>query len=158
MENYVREILYGYPLLKTVGKDYEIHIRNKALLGSNEDGLRLAEYLAGEILQMDKLESLQGIVKGVLDKLTEEERVLIEGRYFGKRKKLRDFLERRIQSGRGVWSARTYARRLHAAEKKASVFLFCAGLTEERYLQEFATTDIFVKVRKKMEKQGAGTR
>ena len=101
MENYVREILYGYPLLKTVGEDYEIHIRNKALLshGVHVDGLRLAEYLAGEILTMDKLEGLKSVVKGALDKLSDEERILIEGRYFGKRKKLRDFLKRRTLEG-----------------------------------------------------------
>ena len=156
MENYVREILYGYPLLKTVGKDYEIHIRNKALLGSNADGLRLAEYLAGEILQMDKLETLQGIVKGALDRLTEEERILIEGRYFGKRKKLRDFLKRRAESGQAVWSPRTYARRQQAAESKVCALLFCAGITKDRYLQEFATTDIFKKVRQYWESKGAG--
>ena len=158
MENYVREILYGYPLLKTVGKDYEIHIRNKALLGSNVDGLRLAEYLAGEILQMDKLEGLQATVKGALDKLTEEERILIEGRYFGKRKQLRDFLKRRVQSGQRVWSARTCARRQQVAENKMCELLFCAGITQERYLRDFAATDIFVKVRKHLEKKGAGTR
>lgn len=141
-----------------MGKDYEIHIRNKALLGSNEDGLRLAEYLAGEIMQMDKLENLQDIVKGALDKLTEEERVLIEGRYFGRRKKLRDFLERRVQSGQRLWSQRTYARRQQAAENKMCALLFCAGLTSERYLRDFSQTDIFIKVRKKMEKQEAGTR
>jgi hypothetical protein len=158
LENYVREILYGYPLLKTVGKDYEIHIRNKALLGSNTDGLRLAEYLAGEILQMDKLENLQGIVKEVLDKLTGEERILIEGRYFGKRRKLRDFLKRRVEGGQEVWSPRTYARRQQAAENKVCALLFCAGITQERYLRDYSTTDIFVKVRKRLEMKGAGTR
>lgn len=153
MENYVKEILYGYPLLKTVGEDYEIHIRNKALLshGSHVDGMRLAEYLAGEILMMDKLEALKATVKAVLDKLTEEERILIEGRFFGKRKKLRDFLERRAYDGQAVWSKRKFFRRQNAAEKKVGALLFCAGITEEKYLRDFARTDIFEKVRKKME-------
>lgn len=153
MENYVREILYGYPLLKTVGEDYEIHIRNKALLshGVHVDGLRLAEYLAGEILTMDKLEGLKSVVKGALDKLSDEERILIEGRYFGKRKKLRDFLKRRTLEGQAPWSQRKFTRRQNAAEKKVSVLLFCAGITQEKYLRDFASMDIFVKVRERME-------
>ena len=139
MENYVREILYGYPLLKTVGEDYEIHIRNKALLshGVHVDGMRLAEYLAGEILTMDKL--------------SDEERILIEGRYFGKRKKLRDFLKRRTLEGQAPWSQRKFTRRQNAAERKVSVLLFCAGITQEKYLRDFASMDIFVKVRERME-------
>ena len=153
MENYVREILYGYPLLKTVGEDYEIHIRNKALLshGVHVDGLRLAEYLAGEILTMDKLEGLKSVVKGALDKLSDEERILIEGRYFGNRKKLRDFLKRRTLEGQAPWSHRKFTRRQNAAERKVSVLLFCAGITQEKYLRDFASMDIFVKVRERME-------
>ncbi|MBP3422500.1 MAG: hypothetical protein J6K86_01910, partial [Clostridia bacterium] len=54
LKNYVKIILYAYPLLKTVEKDYEEHIGNKALL--SYDGRwtaeQTAEYIAGEILEM----------------------------------------------------------------------------------------------------------
>ena len=51
LENYAKTILFAYPLLKTVEKDYEEHIRNKALLSFNgrTTALALAEYLAQDL-------------------------------------------------------------------------------------------------------------
>ena len=75
MENYVKEILFGYPLLKTIEEDYALHIKNKAVLSHNcaTSAEKLAEYLAGEILAMRSLENLKRIVGNVLDKLSLEE-------------------------------------------------------------------------------------
>ncbi len=151
MENYVKEILFGYPLLRTIEEDYELHIKNKAVLSHNcaTSAEKLAEYLAGEILAMRSLENLKRTVESVLDKLSIEERTLIEIRYFGRRKKMRGFLKRRgLASGQeGLeWSETTYFRRQRAVGNKVSALLSFAGITEEKYLAEYANTDIFKKI------------
>lgn len=151
MENYVKEILFGYPLLETVGEDYEIHIRNKAVLSHNSELTteKLAEYLASEIIAMRRLEGLKSEVEKILDKLSEEERTLLEIRYFGRRKKIRGFLKRRGCEGEdreGKWSETTYFRRQKALGEKVAAMLYFAGITEEKYLAEYARTDIFRKI------------
>ncbi len=146
MENYVKEILFGYPLLKTVGRDYEIHIRNKAVLSHFCAAEPLAEYLAGEIISMHNLEALRGTVENVLGKLSAEERALVEIRYFGKRKKIRSFLKKRAEKCGEVWSEAKYFRRQRAVGEKVAALLLFAGVTEERYLKEFSKTDIFKKI------------
>lgn len=151
MENYVKEILFGYPLLKTIEEDYALHIKNKAVLSHNcaTSAEKLAEYLAGEILAMRSLENLKRIVENVLDKLSLEERTLIEIRYFGRRKKMRGFLKRRglSEQEEGLdWSETTYFRRQRAVGNKVAALLCCAGITEEKYLAEYAQTDIFKKI------------
>ena len=104
MENYLKTVLYAYPLLKTVGEDYAEHIRNKAVLSYNsslktED---LAEYLAKEILRKNNLLWLRGAIEGVLAKLDDTERALIAARYFGKKKIPLH------KAGEQEWSDRTY--------------------------------------------------
>lgn len=151
MENYVKEILFGYPLLRTVEEDYELHIRNKAVLShtSGASTEQLAEYLANEIIAMRSLETLKGEVERVLDKLSEEERTLIEIRYFGRRKKMRGFLKKRVCKGEspsGKWSETTYFRRQRALGEKVAAMLYFAGITKEKYLAEYAQTEIFKKI------------
>lgn len=152
MENYAKVVLYAYPLLKTVGEDYEEHIRNKALLSydSPMTAERLAEYIAGEILCMDKLEWLKATVEQVLDKLDEVERTLLAIRYFGKRKTIRRFLPlRRATNGEkreNAWSEGKYFRRQRRLAEKVGAMLKSAGVTKEVYDRDFAALDIFRKI------------
>lgn len=149
LENYVKEVLYAYPLLKSVRKDYEDHIRNRAVLSynSNMTAEKTAEYIAGEILEMRALEWLKGKVEEILERLDKTDRDLIAIRYFGKRKKLRDFLE----SSESAWSERKYFRRQAKAAEKVSAMFYGAGLTQERYLAEFVDMDIFRKIHRFVE-------
>ena len=56
LENYVKVVLYAYPILKNVGQDYQQHIQNKALLSYKSEALaeRLVEYIAEEIINKRK--------------------------------------------------------------------------------------------------------
>lgn len=146
MENYVKVILYGYPLLKTVGEDYEMHIRNKAMLSydSPMTAEGLAEYLAGEILEMRRLEWLKKTVEGVLDRLQEEERELLSMRYFGKIKRLRGFLKTKAEEE--GWSERKYFRKQKRLEEKIAAMLKGAGVTKALYDEALANTDVFRKI------------
>ena len=109
MENYVKVILYGYPLLKTVGEDYEAHVRNKAVLSYYSPAEKLAEYLAEEILEMRRLVWLKGTVEEILGRLQEEECELVSMRYFGQIKRLRSFLKKKAEEE--GWSERKYFRK-----------------------------------------------
>ncbi len=135
-------------------EDYELHIRNKALLShsNGKNAFQVAEYLAGEIITMRRLEGLKDTVKKVLDKLSEEERAIIETRYFGKRNKLRDFLKKREGTSKDSLTERTFYRRHTVVGEKVGRMLRLAGLTEEKYLREYAQTEIFQKVRRALEK------
>ncbi len=141
MENYAKVILYTYPLLKTVGKDYADHIRNKALLSyeSAWDTERLTEYLAEEILRKERLEWLRSVVEEVLAELNDLEKALVAIRYFGKRKRTKAACQDNM-------SERDYFRRQQRLAEKLNKLLGEKGLTEEVYLRDFAGLDIFEKI------------
>lgn len=143
MENYAKVILYAYPLLKTVGQDYEEHIRNKAALSylNSTTAERLAEYIAGEILEMRRLEWLKAKVEQVLEKLDETERTLLSIRYFGKRKKIKALV-----NANGKWSERNYFRRQKRLSEKVGEMLRVYGVTEELFLSDYAALDLFKKI------------
>lgn len=150
LENYAKAVLYAYPLLKTVGEDYAVHIRNRAVL-SYESSLtteQLAEYLAGEIIEKNRLQWLKNTVKTIIDKLTDEERTLLDIRYFGQTKKLRDFLNGQARKG---CSERTYFRLQSRLAEKLGAMLFYAGVTQKLYDEEYKNMDIFRKIHKFVE-------
>ncbi len=157
MENYLKTVLYAYPLLKTVGQDYEQHIRNKALL--SYDGkwntVRLAEYLAEEILRKDRLEWLKSIIDRVLDKLSDTERALVALRYFGKRRKKRPCADGGTAQGQSnaffAWSGRTYFRMQQKLSQKVGAMLTAAGVTEKVFEKELAPIEMIAKIHKFVE-------
>ena len=146
LENYLKTVLYAYPLLKTVGEDYEQHIRNKAVL--SYDGRwntwRLAEYLAEEILQKNRLEWLKSVVEKVLDKLSDTERALVALRYFGKRRKRNTALTE--GSDFPAWSDRKYFRMQQRTSEKVGGMLIAAGVTKAKFERELVTIEMIAKV------------
>ena len=149
MKNYARIILYTYPLLRTVEKDYEEHIGNKAILSyeGRWTAEQTAEYIAGEILEMRRLEWLKNTVRGILEKLSKEERALVAMRYFGKKKILK------TANGGDAWTERSYFRKQAKLGEKLGEAFVLSGLTEELFIQEFAKMDIFRKVERVLEKR-----
>ena len=157
MKNYVKIILYAYPFLKTVDKDYEEHIKNRALL--SYDGRwtaeQTAEYLAGEILNMRRLEWLKARVESVLRKLTGVEKTLTEIRYFGKGNMLKGFLQRQKNPfTKRAWTARSYFRCQERLGDKIASLLVLEGVTEERFERELAPIDVLQKIEQMMKKRG----
>ncbi len=150
MKNYVKAVLYAYPLLATVEEDYEAHIKNKALLsyGNGKSAEETATYLAGEILQMRRLEWLKERVNEVLSKLTDVERTLVSVRYFGKKKRGKFLLGKRQEERLRppLWTERTYFRKQQRlGEKLCGLFLLC-GITEEVFMREFFVMQTFKKI------------
>ena len=146
MENYAKIVLYAYPFLEAVDKDYEAHIRNKAVLSydSKKTAEQLAEYIAGEIIVKRNLQGLKQDLDKVLDKLDDVEKRLVEIRYFGKRKQLRDFFK--SEDGGTVWNEGKYFRRQKRLGDKLAAMMRSVGLTEERYRRQFAKVDIFKRI------------
>ncbi len=153
MKNYVKILLYGYPLLATVGEDYEEHIRNKALLsyGGNRSAAELAEYLAEEILEMRRLEWLKSKVEEVMKGLDGQERLLLSIRYFGKARPMKEVLPREKQDTLSSWKERTYFRRQQRLGEKLCHRFVAVGLTEEAYLRDYADLATFAKIRRLVE-------
>lgn len=145
MEEYVKIILYTYPLLKTVGRDYEEHIKNKALLSykSRQATEELAEDIAREILEQRKLLCLKEKADEAIAKLTEIEKLLLQIRFFGQKKKLR-LLEEKLFSSEGEkWSERKYFRRQERLGTKLGALFSFVGLTKELFEKEYVVLDIF---------------
>lgn len=137
MESYVETILYAYPRLKGIGRDYEDHIRNKGILSYDYRVTteRLAEYLAEEILEKAAIENLQATVESVLKKLTKEEMLLLEMRYFRRKSRLQEYGPEIFKR---LGSLRNYYRKQGRVLKKVSILFRQAGLTEENFFREYS--------------------
>ena len=155
MENYAKVVLYSYPLLKTVGRDYEEHIRNKAILSYTGavDTERLAEYLAGEILRKEKLERLKTVIERIFETLDEEERALLAIRYFGKSDKLKKWKAGAYckEGKKAARSERQYFRLQNRLSEKVGAMLKRFGVTAESFEKEYADIDIFRRIQKLVE-------
>ncbi len=155
MKEYAKMMMYAYPLLATVEKDYEDHIRNRAVLSYFADGsaYEQAEYVAEQIIEMRKLEELKGRVGEALTRLSALERVLVDIRYFGKTKDILAALAL-AESGTRTWTERTYFRRQTRLGEKLEGLLRAVGLTEEVFRREYENTPTFQHIRKCLEGGG----
>ncbi len=154
LKDYAKIVLYAYPLLKTVGKDYEEHVRNKAVLSyrGTRTAEKLAEELAGEILEMHRLEWLKAKVDEVLERLTELERQLLSMRFFGKKLSLQTL------GGEGrAWTERTYFRKQKRLEGKVASLLSIVGVGEEVFAKEFASIELLRKVGAKVRRYSSSS-
>ncbi len=148
LKKYVKVVLYAYPVLKTIGEEYQIHISNKALLSykSQKSTEELFEYLAKEIICKQRLEWLKRLLDGVMDKLDEEEKALLHLRYFSPCKSRKRGLETekaQVFLGIAAWSDSTYFRRQNKLAQKMETMLENKGFSEEIFERDFAFIDVF---------------
>ena len=137
MENYVKVVLYAYPILKNVGQDYQAHIQNKAILSYRSDALaeKLVEYIAEEIINKRKLEWLKDAVEAVLERLDTMEKTLVAIRYFQKERAIK----RKPLSVENApsWSASTYFRKLNSLGEMVGAMLREYGVSKEVFEADF---------------------
>lgn len=152
LEKYAKVVLYAYPYLKTVGEDYAEHIRNRAVLSF--DGRvaaeRLAEYIAREIIEQKRLVALKEDVDKALGRLDEKERRLVEIRFFGKRRKWKEFLAA-AASEKG-WSERKYFRQQKKVGERIGALLCAVGVTRERFDRELAGVEMLARIAAMLDK------
>ena len=152
MENYIKAVLYAYPLLETVGEDYAEHIKNKAVLSYHtpRGTERLAEYLAEEILRKNCLLWLRDVIEKTLAKLSDLERQLIEMRYFGKRRNA--VLTYRGKDGvEKPWSERKYFRCQQRLGEKIGGMLTIAGVSKSWFEKNLLGVELIGKIYRYLE-------
>lgn len=143
MEMLAQAALYAYPQLDRIGRDYEEHIKNKALLsyGSKMSTEKLTEYLAEEIVRRQNALHLKGIMDKILCALSEEEKTLLEVRYFGKVDRVRRLFAA-AKAGLcnlpfKVWSERNYYRKQARLLKKIVAQFKQAGADEKAFQEGY---------------------
>ncbi len=149
MKNYVKAVLYAYPLLATVEEDYETHLKNKALLSYEKSAEEVATCLASEILEMRRLEWLKAKVGEALGRLTDVERTLVSIRYFGKTKRIKALFEKPREENalrRRIWTERTYFRKQQRLGEKLGGLLRLVGVSEEVFLKELLPIALLGKI------------
>ena len=90
-----KAILYVYPMMKKLAEATRIGARNKAILSyrSKLGTMRDVEAVADELLLANRLDELKEVVDSLLQRLSTEERFLLEYRYFRRKKCLAEFGE-----------------------------------------------------------------
>lgn len=163
--NYVKVILYTYSRLGDIERDYESHIRLKALTSYDyrQSTEKIAEYIAGQVI-------LKGVFKGLKEKadkvilaLTEEEKLLLSLRYFGKLDEIKRRVQRIIRSCgeaerkekilavlnlKKAWSERSYFRKQKLLLEKICKRFELIGLTDEVFEEEYGELEFFDAVKR----------
>ena len=144
MKNYAKAIFYAYPFLENIGKEYDEHVRNRAVLSYRTDfsAERVALYLAKEIVEKQTLEWVKGAVDAIMQALDATERTFVAIRYFGKRRKIR---RERVGGGASALSERTYFRKQSKLADKLGAMLAQRGIDEKFFQEELMQIELFEK-------------
>ena len=151
MKQYVKTILYVYPLIREMEKEYQVHIENRAVLSYREQRSveSQVEYLAQEITDKRNLLWLQSCVDKALSTLSDSERTLLAVRYFGKTKKVKKAVvakAKRQSPKKGAMSERTYFRLQNRLICKMGEMLGGMGIDEKTFDALFAHIPLFQQV------------
>ena len=139
---YVKAILYVYPMMEALADAARGAAKNKALLSyrSGYDALHDLEAVAEEILLGDRLDGLKTVLDCILAGLSKEERFLLEYRYFRRKRELKKFGEEL------VCSERSYFRKQNRLLMKIASRLAAKGVTVSYFLKAFANSVCLMKV------------
>ena len=140
---YVKALLYVYPILTPLAEAVAAGAENKAYLSfRKENTLACAEQIAEEIARSEALRELAREMGAALTRFSEEEAYLLEYKYFRRKAELNG----RFAGVRFSGSKREYFRRQNALLKKAAGLLAARGLTERTFLRDFAQIQPFPRV------------
>ena len=154
LENMVKAILYTYPKFKMIDRDYKDHIENQAVLSYRYKGATadLAEYIASEILRRKRLLVLKNALDGFLKSLNDEEATLLQLRYFGKIRMMKESAkpkgesewqkvcsseQKRERIASWHWSERSYYRKQNRLLKKIVEAFNRMGFTKDVLEKEY---------------------
>ena len=151
MKAYVKTMLYVYPVLGEMEKEYQKHIENKAVLSYRAQGSveSQVEYIAQEIENKRNLLWLQSCIEKALQQLSESERTLIAVRYFGKTRAVKKAIvakaKRQAVQKHGM-SESTYFRLQNRLLCKIAELLGGMGLDKKTFDKLFAKLPLFEQV------------
>lgn len=127
-------------MLEELEEAVSVSVRNKALLSyrSPFSAEEAAACVAAEVFVRQSVSSLRETLDGIVGGLTEEEKLLLEYKFFRRKQYL--------PKGRVSFpfSERSYFRRQDALLNKIAALLLAAGWTERRFEEE--TGDLFVRL------------
>ena len=137
-----KAILYVYPTMKRLAEAARVGARNKALLSyrSRAGAMQDLEAVAEDMLLADRLEELKAEIDALLLKLNEEELLLLEYRYFRRKKMLAQF-KTCIEC-----SERSYFRKQERLLKKLASRLLARGIDEQYFQTAFQGCSCLMKV------------
>ncbi len=146
MINYVKAVLYAYPLLGEMSEAYDVHIKNKAVLSYRDSTptVELAEYIVSEIIDKRKIQWLKSTLDKLLNGLNEKQKELVALRYFNKKQKTPALTK---QAGQ-AFVARNYIKKQKRLTDKLLKMLVKEGLTKEVFDSHFAKMEIFQTIAK----------
>lgn len=136
----VKAFLYCYPKMEQMEGNYEEHIKNKAYTSFKIAAERIAEEIAEEILKKSLLKDLKRRMDKVIERLTEQEKYLLELRYFRRKKALAEYEEKYGKDFFG--SVRNYFRRQAALLKKTEILMERYGLGKEKREKYFRLEEL----------------
>ena len=137
-----KAILYVYPMMQKLAEATRVGARNKAILSyrSKLGTMRDVEAVADELLLANRLDELKEVVDSLLQRLSTEERFLLEYRYFRRKKVLAEFGEEL------ACSERNYFRKQEKLLQKMTALLGANSMTEEYLLEAFENCACLMKV------------
>ena len=147
--DYIKTALYVFPALKAAAKEVSEHVQRKACLsyGDRLSCEALTEYLLEQIETKERLEILFYTIGSALDKLSVEEKFLLQVRYFGgKNKVISAYSDEEIHKIFG--SRRSYYRKQAKLVKKIGEKFARDGLNEESFYREYGSIELIRRVDK----------
>lgn len=147
--DYIKTALYVFPALKAAAKEVSEHVQRKACLsyGDRLSCEALTEYLLEQIDTKERLETLFYTIGSALDKLSVEEKFLLQVRYFGgKNKVISAYSDEEIHKIFG--SRRSYYRKQEKLVKKIGEKFARNGLNEESFYREYGSIELIRRVDK----------
>lgn len=138
--DYVKVLLYAYPSLPRIAEAVGTGAENKAFLSFRAYGsaFGIAERVVEEILVKNNLERVYCALREAVSRCTDQEKFLLEYKYFRRKRELKDCDESAL-------SERTYYRRQQRLLKKIAEQLAAQDWTEENCKELF---DSFAPFRK----------
>ena len=145
-----KAILYVYPMMKGLAEATRVGATNKALLSyrSKRDAMSDLEAVAEEVLLAQRFEELSDTVDTLLARLSKEELLLLEYRYF-RRKRVLDTFSKEL-----LCSERNYFRKQARLLEKLTALLKARGITEKYFLAAFKNSVCLMRVYRAIQRGG----
>lgn len=151
LKDYQKVILYVYPKIDKIVKDYDGIIKAQAsACFSYESAEKCAERIAEYILLKNSFLVLKDGISDILERFTYEELYLLEYKYFRRKKKL----EGEFKDFEFLCNERTYFRKQARLLEKVNAQLIKEGFDETWFKENFSNCEFMTYALKKLSQKG----
>lgn len=149
MFSFVKVLLYTYPHLESIIGDIDKLVCLKAYTSFGTSCERAAEKIIDTIDKKRRLLNLKVVLDDLILKLNDEEKWLLEHKYFRRRK----FIKKYLGCTTVTFSERTYFRKQNRLLSKLSWLLSLKGMSEEWFLDNYSDIDWFSSFYKRIKSE-----